>query len=227
MKKHAIMVLDTETCNITPCDAVTRGNNLTYDIGYAVVYPSTGEVIYSSSNVVSEIFFGEREKMQSAYYANKLPQYYDDLANNRRTARSFFEIMNEIAKLCREYNIIAICAHNAAFDIDALNTTVRYLTGLDYVRALPNIEVWDSMKMAKTFAKTPSYIKFCNENGFMTAHKTPRPRMTAEVLYRFIINDLTFEESHTALEDVMIEKEIVAKAYRTHKKMERVLYNKR
>ena len=126
MKKHAIMVLDTETCNITPCDAVTRGNNLTYDIGYAVVYPSTGEVIYSSSNVVSEIFFGEREKMQSAYYANKLPQYYDDLANNRRTARSFFEIMNEIAKLCREYNIIAICAHNAAFDMRVLSKCLMH-----------------------------------------------------------------------------------------------------
>lgn len=226
-KKHAIIVLDTETCNIVPSDKVTRGNNLTYDIGYAVIYPSTGEIALKSSNVVSEIFFGEREKMDTAYYADKLPQYYTDLVNGTRTLKSFFDIMNDINHICREYNIIAICAHNAAFDVDALNTTVRYLTGLDYIHALPNIEIWDSMKIAKTFAKTPSYIKFCNDNHFMTAHATPRPRMTAEVLYRFITNDIDFEESHTALEDVMIEQAIVIKAYRTHKKMDRVLYDKR
>jgi hypothetical protein len=50
--------------------------------------------------------------------------------------------------------------------------------------------------------------------------------MTAEVLYRFITKDNDFVESHTGLEDVMIEKEILAYCYRQHKKMKKELFNK-
>jgi hypothetical protein len=51
--------------------------------------------------------------------------------------------------------------------------------------------------------------------------------MTAEILYRFITGNNDFVESHTAFEDTEIEREIVLKAYRTHYKMERVLYEAR
>ena len=227
MQKKALLVIDTETCNITPSEKVLPHNNLTYDIGFAIVYPSSGETVLTRSYVVREVFFGEWRRMKSAYYANKLPQYYADIAEGRRKIASFFDIMVEIANLCRKYNIVAICAHNARFDVDALNTTAAELTGIPYIHALPDVEIWDSMKMAKTFANTPTYRRFCEDNAFMTNHATPRPRMTAEVLYRYIMQDLTFEESHTALEDVQIEMQIVFKAYRTHKKMDRVLYNKR
>ena len=36
------------------------------------------------------------------------------------------------------------------------------------------------------------YANWCEENGYMTNHQTPRPRMTAEVLYRYIMNDNEF-----------------------------------
>ena len=41
-----------------------------------------------------EIFFGEYEKMLSSYYANKLPQYFQDLGNGTRQRRNFKDIMN-------------------------------------------------------------------------------------------------------------------------------------
>ena len=37
---------------------------------------------------------------------------------------------------------------------------------------------------------------------------------TAENIYRYLINDASFEESHTGLEDVLIEKEIFAECVR-------------
>ena len=58
----------------------------------------------------------------------------------------------------------------------------------------------------------------------MTNHATPRPRLTTEVLYRYITGDLQFEESHTGLEDVMIEKDILAYCFRQHKKMNRLCF---
>jgi len=226
-KENIVIVGDSETCNLFKSDKVLPGNNLTYDIGFSAVVPTKGKVLFDRSYIVSEIFFGEQERMNSAYYANKLPQYYADIASGKRVVKSFFEIMNEINQICKDYNVIAFCAHNARFDIDALNTTARYLTGLDYVHALPDsLEIWDSMKLAKVFTGK-KYSKFCADNGFLTKHKPPRNRMTAEVLYRYITNDVDFIESHTALEDVIIEREIVFKAYRMHKKMDKILYTAR
>ena len=224
MEKKQIIVLDTETCNIHKTEQVEMRNNLTYNIGWAAVVPTTGEPLIKKSYIVPEIFMGEWYRMQSAYYANKIPQYWAGLVSGEYIMKPFFEIINEIRRYCRENNVIAICAHNARFDVDALNTTAEWLTGYSF-RVLPDIEIWDSMKMARSiFNNRPSYQNFCKENNFMTKHKTPRCQMTAEVLYRFITNNIDFEEEHTALADVEIESEIVFACYRAHKKMEKVLY---
>jgi hypothetical protein len=44
------------------------------------------------------------------------------------------------------------------------------------------------------------------------------------VLYKFISKDFDFVENHTGLEDVMIEKEILAYCYRQHKPMRKKLW---
>ena len=227
MKKNYAIVLDTETCNIIKTDKVAPGNNLTYDIGFSVVCPSTGEIVMERSYIVREIFFGEVERMKSSYYAEKLPQYYKDIAEGKRVIKSFFDIMNEIADLCDNMNIVAIVAHNARFDVDALNTTARWLTDLNSVRALPqSVEIWDTMQMWNA-VKPKGYDKWCAENGYMTKHKPPRSRLTAEIIYRYISMDVEFVESHTALEDVQIEREIMFKVYKMHKTIKevRVLYH--
>jgi hypothetical protein len=135
--------------------------------------------------------------------------------------------MNEIQDLCDNMNIVAIVAHNARFDVDALNTTARWLTDLYSVRALPQqVEIWDTMQMWNA-VKPKAYDKFCEENGYMTKHRPPRSRLTAEIIYRFISVDVEFIEAHTALEDVQIEREILFKVYRMHKSIKevRVLYH--
>ena len=217
MEKKQIIVLDTETCN-------SVDEPLPYDIGYAIC-DRTGHIYVKRSFIVAETFLmGEWRKMQTAYYADKIPQYWAGLATGEYIMKPFFEIMVEIIKYCKTHNVVAICAHNARFDIDALNTTAEYLTGYRS-RVLPDLEVWDSIKMARSiFNNRPSYKNFCAENGFMTKHKTPRCQLTAEVLYRFITQDVEFNEEHTALEDVKIESEIVFACYRAHKKMDKVLF---
>ena len=221
------LVLDVETCNLTKTEKVQPGNNLTYDIGYQVVEPSTSTVLVKRSYVVKEIFCGERDRMASAYYADKLPQYYDGLANSTKKLAGLCDVLAEIARLCKEYNVKAIVAHNARFDVDALNTTLNYLYGWDFVRALPqNVEIWDTMKMWRA-VMPKSYAKFCEENGFMTKHAKPQPQMKAETIYRFLTGNVDFEEEHTGLADVEIETEIMFACYRTHKKLAdaRVLYH--
>lgn len=226
--RNNLMVLDSETCNIVSIDAVKPGNNLAYNVGFHVLVPSTGEIFHARQYAISEIMFGERERMASCYYANKIPRYYDQIGVNSCAVRSFFDVMNEITQVCKDNNITAIVAHNARFDVDALNTTAAWLTDGQIRRALPqNLEIWDSLKMARAvFGKMPTYRKFCEDNGFLTKHRVPQVRLTAEILYRFITKDLDFQEDHMALEDVMIESQIIMSCYRSHKPLKdfRVLY---
>ena len=80
------------------------------------------------------------------------------------------------------------------------------------------VELWDTLKMAQdTICKQKTYIAWCTKNGFLKKNGTPRA--TAEILYKYISNNIDFEEEHTGLADVLIEKEIFAHCMRQHKKM--------
>ena len=105
-------------------------------------------------------------------------------------------------------------AHNALFDYRSLTTTQRFLTASKYRYFFPyGMEICDTLKMSReVFGKDEKYGEFCYENNFLT--QRGQRRFTAEVLFRFLSNCIDFEESHTGLEDVKIEKEIMAECFR-------------
>ncbi len=225
-RKHYIIVLDTETCPLDKdFNGVTPFNMFVYDIGWAVV-DKKGNVYETKSYINRDIFFDEKELMDSAYYSNKLPQYYEDIKNGTRKVATWFNIRKDLADTMARYNTKTVCAHNARFDDGATKNTQRWLTKSKFRYFFPKqTEIWDTMKMAQdVVAKTPTYKEFCEENGYMTKHKTPRPQVKAEVLYKYITGDNDFIESHTALEDVLIEKEILAYCFNKHQKMRKELY---
>ena len=225
-RRNYIIVMDTETCPLDrDYNGVTPFNMFVYDIGWAVV-DKHGNVYETKSYVNKDIFYGEKDLMNSSYYANKLPQYFEDIENGSRVVASWFEIRKDLVETMKRYETNIVCAHNARFDDGATKNTQRWLTKSKYRYFLPyKTEVWDTMKMCLDVVATmPTYKAFCEENGYMTRHKTPRPQVKAEVIYRFITGDNDFIESHTGLEDVLIEKEILAYCYRKHKKMRKKLY---
>lgn len=218
------VVLDTETCPVDKdLDVVSPNNMWCYDIGWAIV-DKRGKVYRTRSFVNADIFLNETELMNSSYYANKIPQYWEDIKNGSRTLTSFYNIRKTLMEDIAEFGVTQIYAHNMRFDYGTLNNTQRWLTKSKYRYFFPkNVEICDTLKMARdVVAKMPTYKKFCAENGYMT--KNNQVRLTAEILYRFITKDKDFVESHTGLEDVLIEKEILAYCYRQHKKMRRLLY---
>jgi len=225
-RKHYIVVLDTETC---PLDRDFKGvspyNMFVYDIGWAVV-DKKGTVYETKSYVNKEIFYDESSLMKSSYYANKLPQYKEDIKNGKRVVANWNDIRKDLAETLKKYNTNTVCAHNARFDDGSLKNTQRWLTKSKYRYFLPyGTEIWDTMKMAlDVIANTPTYKEFCKENNYMTNHKNPRPQVKAEVIYRYITRNNDFIESHTGLEDVLIEKEILAYCFKKHKKMRKKLY---
>lgn len=223
---HYILVVDTETCNGTVVDdKLDLSDSLVYDLGFAVV-DKRGHVYETASFVIKEIFFGMSDVMQSAYYASKIPQYREDITNGKRKAVTFYEARKALLDTMKKYNTTTIAAHNAGFDVRALNTTQRYLTKSKYRFFFPfSTVVWDTLKMTRqTIGKQKSYRLFCEINNYLTKHKIPQVRLTAEILHRYLSGDDNFVESHTGLEDVLIEKDILAHCIRQHKKMIKTLY---
>lgn len=196
-----IIVVDVETTN-------SIDDPLCYDVGFAVINPK-GEILESHSYVVADIFL-DNELMESAYFKDKMPQYWEDIKNGKRILRRFKTIKSIFADVVKQYGVKIVVAHNARFDNRALNLTQRFLTSSKYRYFFPfGIEIWDSLKMSREVLKNNvKYDNFCYDNNFIT--KRGVKRYTAEILYRFLTDDLDFEESHTGLEDVEIEKEIFA-----------------
>lgn len=201
--------MDTETCNgVMRDDKLDLRDSLVYDIGWQVV-DRNGKVYEKRSFVVVEVFCGMPDIMAEAYYADKIPQYWEDILKGTRVLTSLYNIREALKADIEKYNVKYIFAHNARFDYNALNTTERYLTKSKYRYFIPyGIEIWDTMKMARTSVqKLDSYKQFCRDNDYITARG--QCRVTAEVLYRYITNDNTFMEAHTGLQDVEIETEIM------------------
>ena len=222
-RKKYFMVLDTETSPIDrELEEVTPTNMLVYDIGYTIT-DKKGNVYRTGSYIVSDIFFGEfYTKMQSSYYADKIPKYMEQIAKGERVVKTWKQISFILRKVLEEFDINVVVAHNARFDYGVLRNTKDYL---EEYPMLPYVEWWDTLKMARSILKErKSYKRFCEDNNYMT--KNNQCRFTAEVIYRYLTNDLEFEESHTGLEDTLIEKDILAFCIKQHKKMDKLLFNK-
>ena len=199
------IVLDTETTN-------SLEDPIAYDIGFAVI-DEKGKVYAKFSFVVAEVFL-DKELMASAYFVDKIPQYWKDIEDGERELRKLSTIRQTLNRVCEEFEVEAIIAHNARFDYRSTAITQRYLTSSKYRYFLPyGVELWDSLKMAReVFKNDEEYAEFCYKNDYLTSRGVRR--YTAEILYRFITNDNSFIESHTGLEDVMIEKDIFVECMR-------------
>ena len=224
-----LIVLDTETANSLSDETgkLDLSNSLVYDIGWQVV-DKQGRVYEKKSYVVEDIFFGYSDMMKSAYYAKKIPQYLKEIEEGKRKVERFYKIRLDLLDTLKRYDTKIVCAHNARFDVNALNMTERYLSKSKYRFFFPyGSEIWDTLKMASdTIGKQKSYYSWCEKNGYMTKHSSPRPRLTAEIIYRYISGIADFDEAHTGLEDVEIETKILAHCFRQHKKMRKKLYEK-
>ena len=75
-QKELFLVLDTETAN-------SVNEPIPYDIGYAIC-DRHGEIYLKRSFLVAEVFLDMADTMKSAYYAEKIPQYWEDVKCGKR-----------------------------------------------------------------------------------------------------------------------------------------------
>lgn len=212
-KKEMYLVIDTETAN-------TIEQPLPYDIGYAIC-DRYGNIVVERSFIVAEIFLDHKEMMKSAYFAEKIPHYWEDIKNGIREIKSIFNIRKQIKADMKEWNVKKVGAYNMGFDRRALNNVIRYCSKSLIRWFFPfGTEYFCIWHMAcQVVLNSTSYIKFALQNDFIS--EKDNILTSAEVCYRFLTKQVDFIESHTGLEDVHIEVEIMAKCFSTHKKMDK------
>ena len=215
MSKKYYLVLDCETCN-------TIEQPLPYDIGW-VVCDRKGNIYERKSFLVSETFCDMQDVMASAYYAEKIPQYWEDVKNGTRKIMSMWAIRKAMKEDIKKYKVKKVGAYNMAFDKRALNNLIRYISKSWMRWWFPfGVEFFCIWSMAcDVILNRTTYIKFATENGFVS--DSDNILTNAECAFRYITNSLDFVESHTGLEDVEIEVAIMAECFRQHKKMEQAI----
>mgnify|MGYP003497707341 CR=1 FL=1 len=193
------LVLDTETINLE--------KQFVYDLGYTIA-DADGNVVARKSYVISQVF-NNKELFATGYYSNKMPLYLERLASGYSKKVGWGHAMRYLANDIKKYGITEIYAYNSKFDSRALNFMCAWYK---VVNGLGGIEIQDIMNFIKPITKSQDYKDFCEKNGFMTNHKTPQPQKKAETLYRYLNNNVDYEEEHTGLEDSLIELEILMTA---------------
>lgn len=225
--RQYILVLDTETANTLVDDngKLDMSCVLAYDFGWAIIDRSGN--IYRTRSFVNADVFLDKSLMSSAYYAEKVPQYWDEIKSGKRILAKASTIRKIMLADMREFGTNIVCAHNAYFDYNAVRMTQRWVTKSRSRYWLPyNVEMWDSLKMARQIIlKMPSYRQFCKVHNLYNSQG--RLSATAENLYRFIARNPDFVEQHTALEDVEIESAIVAFCFRQRKSMNTKLFREK
>ena len=194
-----IMMLDSETTN-------SLEDPICYDVGYRV-FDLAGNVYEEASMVNADIFL-DKDFMAFAYYADKIPNYWRDIWEKKCELLAWRVIKARIWEAIERNGVKIVAAHNARFDYRSIHLTQRYITTSRWRYVLPwGCEWWDTLRMCReVFKDDENYRPWCEERGYITANN--QPRMTAEVVYRYITGDEDFTESHTGLEDVKIETEI-------------------
>ena len=210
-QKDMFLVVDTETANSVE-------EPLPYDIGYAIC-DRTGRIYRERSFVVAEIFLDMQDVMQSAYYAEKIPKYWEDIKNGKRIIKSIYNIRKQIIEDMKTYNVKYVSAYNMGFDKKALNNLVRYTTK-SFVRwffpcGTKYICIWNLC--CNTLLNTKTYINFAKKNNLVS--EKDNILTSAESAYKYLTKNLDFSESHTGLEDVKIEIALMTKCFETHKKL--------
>jgi hypothetical protein len=210
MKKNVYAIIDTETAN-------GLKNPLCYDVA-VIVFDKKGIELFRKNWLVSNVWNNER-MFKTAYYAWKRP-LYDNIEKEIVNTYTFISEMNDIMN---NYQVNFLLAYNLKFDLNSINKTVERFTYNSKFNT-ENIEYIDVWNVAiDIIMNNNSYKSFCRENGFIS--DAGNYKTSAEICYRFLTNIIDFDESHTAMDDCEIEKEIFMTCVKRKKKIEKGIVN--
>ena len=209
-KKKYILVIDVEGTS----------HGFVYDVGFAVA-DLQGRIYETFSGIVADVVLGMREELNTAFYADKLPQYVNRIAEDKTICKDLNTIRGKVFEVMGRYQIDIVAAYNVIYDRGALDRTIYAVTEGFVTSFFPeNTVFWDIWGMAcESILQRKAYKSMAIENNWIT--EKGNIKTGAEFAYRYISKNRTFEEEHIGLDDVIIEIAIMAATIATKKKLTR------
>ena len=206
--QNNILIIDTETTG-------DFTSPLIYDIGW-VVLDKELNITVQREYLVQEVF-NNTFLMDSAYYASKKGMYEDRVRRYDIQVKPLQHIIKVLLKDMRQTKVFS--AYNVAFDYKAISSTIKLVASQltdKWYKAINRKELLCIMKLAAdTLLNSEDYIEVALTKGWFTAKGNLKS--SAEVAYRYLTKDYDFIEKHTALADVLIEKDILKHCLRNYK----------
>lgn len=192
-------IFDTETLGVVEPSI--------YDLGYTI-YNGT-EIVLTRSYLIKEVW-ENKEKMNSAYYKEKIPKYEELLKEGKTEVKPFMWVLRKWYADLYDHEVNNMCAYNLGFDLRAVrhSLAVQGLSTSIYNFIFGGkrlIDLW--LNSANILFTTTDFKEFVDKNNHYT--EKGNRKGTAEVAYQFITNDLHFIEDHMALSDAIIETKIL------------------
>lgn len=200
--KNNILILDTETTG-------DFAQPFVHDLGYCI--------IDKDFNILTQKRFLTKQARAckwalnySEFYRSKASLYDSEIENGTVEIKAWNDIVKELYNDIKTYKVGCLSAYNLAFDFRALNFTEHFLNNdsnfiADLFDKKRLLCIWNLA--CETILQDKEYKEFCKSNGYIT--QAGNYLTNAETTYKYITNKLNFKEDHTALSDVLIEKEIL------------------
>lgn len=190
---------------ILDCETISKRYNCISDLAWACVERNKIKVI---RNFIPAEHLAIMAKKDSEFSNPKMAATLAEVANGNAQILPWDEIMAILKEDCESAS--RIYAYNAQFDRNAIAKTCSalqsaytdYFTSTEYIDKWRDLWAWS----ANTILYKKSFIDFC------TAHNLRTPKgfcsTSAETTLKFIRNNPTYVEAHTARADVLDEYEI-------------------
>lgn len=201
--QNNILIIDTETVG-------TFGSPIIHDFGYEIV-DKDFNVLIERRHLVKELHEVNPFMLNiSDFYTTHKPKYDEAKALGTVDILPWKEIAKEFMDDMRIYKAKVISAYNMAFDYKALNATNSFFN-IGSTKLMDTVDKKSLLCIynlaCDTILDTDDYRDYATMKNFISAKGNYLTN--AECCYRYLINDETFEEEHTALADVRIEAEIL------------------
>lgn len=210
-RKKYLMTLDVETTNNQIGVKNAPNDGLVYDIGFTV-HDKKGNIYAKRSFAIKEIIL-DKDLMNTAYYKRKLPLYWERIEKGQMELISLWDARKRIKKAIEFFGISEVYAFNANFDYTTLNNTVRYLSGSAcrwfFPYGVQICDIWHVACQVLGTQKTFQWENIRNDKGNLITN--------AERMFAYLSQNEFFEEEHTGLADALVETEILARCFKSHK----------
>lgn len=191
-----ICIFDTETISLE--------KPFCYNVGYIIVNTETEEKLLKREFVVEQIW-SNTELFATAHYAEKRPLYVKRLKGRTVRMEKWGYITQQMIRDFKSFEVVMAYAYNSKFDEKVFTFNCEWYKTINPFENVPIYDIRGYVHHFVAFDK--DFQEWCEREQQFT--ESGNYSTTAETLFRYVVEDTTFEEEHTALADSEIEYDIL------------------